>query len=91
MSSTRKDFDSAEMARRGRLGALTTHSLHDPRETTAPARAAFLKSFEDQVDPHGVLDPEERTRRAEMAKRLYFTRLGQRSAQSRRSGKNGGQ
>jgi hypothetical protein len=83
-------YDSAEMARRGRLGALTTHFLHDPRETTASARAAFLNRFEREVDPHYVLPPEERTRRAEAAKKLYFTRLAQRSAQSRRLRKNGG-
>ena len=48
-------FDPEEMARRGRIGADVTHSRHDARELTSPARAAFLTSFEKQVDPDGVL------------------------------------
>ena len=42
------------MALRGKIGALVLHSRRDPRETTAPARAAFLKRFERQVDPDGT-------------------------------------
>jgi hypothetical protein len=51
------------------------HSKHDARETTAAARAAFLARFEAEVDPEGVLAPEERQRRAEQARSAYFTRL----------------
>ena len=48
-------FDSAEMAARGRIGALVKLSRHDPRETTANARVAFLAGFEAQVDPNWSL------------------------------------
>lgn len=85
----RKSYDSAEMARRGRLGAWTTHSLHDPRETTQNARDAFLRRFERAVDPDGVLSADERMRRAEAAKKLYFTRLAYRSTEKRRLNKGG--
>jgi hypothetical protein len=68
---------------RGRLGALALHSRYDSRQITAPARAAFLSRFEREVDPDGVLDPAERARRAEHAKRLYFTRLALKSAKAR--------
>lgn len=75
---------NAEMSRRGRLGALTTHSLHDSAAITAPARRAFLSKFEEQVDPNGELDPAERTRRAEFARRAHMLRLAAKSAESRR-------
>jgi hypothetical protein len=51
---------------------------------TAPARAAFNDRFEREVDPDGVLAPDERARRAEHAKQAYFTRLALKSAQARR-------
>jgi hypothetical protein len=73
-----------EAALRGKIGAYSLHSKHDPRETTAPARAMFLSRFERQVDPDGALSPEERTRRAGMARKAYFARLALKSAQSRR-------
>jgi len=73
-----------EMALRGRIGAFSLHATHDPRQTTAAARAAFLARFERQVDPDGVLLPKERARRAEAAKKAHFTRLALKSAQARR-------
>jgi hypothetical protein len=43
-----------------------------------------MNRFERQVDPDGVLSPEERARRAGHARKAYFTRLALRSAQARR-------
>jgi hypothetical protein len=71
--------------RYGRLGALKLHATHDSTELTKPARAAFLARFEREVDPDGVLPPEERARRAEYAKRDYMTRLIMRRWSSRAS------
>jgi hypothetical protein len=73
---------------RARLAALELHASTDSREHTRPARAAFMERFERQVDPDGVLPLEERQRRAECAKRAYFTRLALRSAQARQSRKS---
>lgn len=56
----------------------------DPVEATAPARKAFNDRFEKQVDPDGTLDPEERARRAESARKAYFTQLAFKSARARR-------
>jgi hypothetical protein len=50
---------------------------------TAPARRAALARFEQQVDPDGVLDPEERQQRALSARRSYFRYLALRSARAR--------
>jgi hypothetical protein len=71
-------------ALRGRLGAYTLHATHDPRETTAAARATFLERFIDEVDPNRELPEAERNRRAEAARKAYFTRLALKSAKARR-------
>lgn len=63
---------------RGRIGAYRLHATHDPRETTANARAAFLGKFLAEVDPS--LPEEERLRRAAAAKKAHFARLAYRSA-----------
>lgn len=69
---------------RSRLAAYQLHATHDPKETTKKAREAFAARFEREVDPDGVLSPEERARRADAARRAYFTRLALRSSRARR-------
>lgn len=51
---------------------------------TAKARAALQAKFEREVDPDGTLPLAERTRRAEHARKAYYTRLALKSAKSRR-------
>jgi hypothetical protein len=65
----------AERSLRARLAAYALHAQRDPRETTANGRAAFLARFDREVDPEGRLEPDERRRRAEQARRAYFARL----------------
>jgi hypothetical protein len=63
---------------------LAAHTLHAAGGTnTGPARAAFLGRFELEVDPDDALEPAERARRAEHARKAYFTRLALKSAQVR--------
>ena len=76
-------FDPSEMALRGRIGAHRLHARYDSRETTAPARAAFLKRFEREVDPDETLPEAERLRRAESARKAHFARLALASARAR--------
>jgi hypothetical protein len=64
-----------ERSLRARLAVHTLHARRDSRQTTAKGRAEFLARFEREVDPDGVLDPTERRRRADHARRAYFTRL----------------
>lgn len=73
-----------ERSLRARLGAHALHAKHDSRELTAPARAAFLARFEDEVDPERVLSEPERKRRAEHARRAHMTRLSFASARARK-------
>ena len=80
---------SGDATLRARLGAHTLHSRYDSRELTAPARAAFLAGFEQQVDPAGALPEAERQRRAEHARKAHFTRMALASARARRAGGDG--
>ena len=74
----------------GKIGAHTLHSRQSSHETTRKAREAFLARFEAEVDPDGILEPEERRRRAMHARRAYFARLALRSAQKRARRQEGG-
>jgi hypothetical protein len=55
----------------------------DRTERTAAARAGFMRRFELEVDPTGELDPVERARRAEYAKKSYFRKLALKSSRAR--------
>jgi hypothetical protein len=72
----------SERSLRGRIGALRLHATG--RTNTGPARQTFLSRFEREVDPDGILDPAERTRRAGFARQAYFTELALASARARR-------
>ena len=74
----------AERTLRARLAAHSLHAQVNSRDHTAPARRAFMGRFEDEVDPNRVLPNAERQRRAEQAKKAYFTRLALKSVQARR-------
>lgn len=43
-----------------------------------------MRSFEDAVDPDRALDPDERARLVEEARRLHFAELGRKSGKARR-------
>ena len=74
-----------ELSLRGRLAAHALHAGRDSREITARGRGAFLARFEHLVDPEGALDLAERRRRAEHARRAYFTRLSLAAVQAKRA------
>ncbi len=81
----------AERSLRGRMGAYVVHARDDPHQTTAPARATFMKRFLDEVDPDRVLPEPERLRRAASARKAYFTRLAFLASRRRRQRKSRGQ
>lgn len=87
--SPEKGLTPSERTLRARLAAFALHAGRDSREHTGPARRAFLQRFEDQVDPERCLTEGERIRRAELARRAYFTALALRSAKARRSRRGG--
>jgi hypothetical protein len=58
---------------------------YDRSARTRPAREAFLKRFEREVDPDSKLPPDERRRRADHAKRAYMLRLAKRAVEARKA------
>ncbi len=68
----------------GRIGAYEQHARHNVLETSAAGRAAFMRRFEDQVDPDRLLDPADRASRAKAARAAYMLRLAHRSREARR-------
>jgi len=56
----------------------------DRTARTRPAREAFLKRFEKEVDPDGKLPPEERARRANHALRAHMLQLRKRATPTRK-------
>lgn len=64
---------------------IAAHRLHAAGKTnTTSARRAFLSRFEREVDPEGKLSIDERLKRAEHARKAYFTNLALKSAKARR-------
>lgn len=72
-----------QRSKAGRAAMYTRLATEDRVEMTAAARASQADRFERQVDPDGVLDPVERARRAEYAKKAYFTQLSKRGVAAR--------
>lgn len=74
-------------AERSQIAKIAAHTRWantvDRSAATQAARDGLLRKFEDQVDPDRRLAPEERTRRAESARRAHFQRLARKSAQAR--------
>lgn len=56
----------------------------DRSARTKPARDAFLRRFEREIDPDNKLPPDERRRRAQHAMRAHMLRLAKRSIRARR-------
>ena len=79
------ELTPAERSLRARAAAYRLHGLYDSRQLTANARAAFEQRFARQVDPDGVLPQAERQRRAECARKAYYSALAAKSARARRS------
>ncbi len=75
-------------AHRALISSIGAHSswakTSDRAARTAPARQAVFDKYEREVDPDGVLTPEERTTRAAHARRAYMLRLALKSAEARR-------
>jgi hypothetical protein len=76
----------AQRSLRARIAAHTSWAnTTDRAGRTAAARKAAWDRFDRQVDPDGVLPPEERARRAAHARKAYFTGLALRSVHARRA------
>lgn len=66
---------------RARAAAFALHAKGGT--STKAGTAAFLARFEREVDPTGILTPVERARRAEFARKAYFSRLALKASRAR--------
>jgi len=67
------------------MARLSWDMTPDRSARNAPACAAWAARFERQVDPEGVLPPNERAERAESARRAFYREMALRSAEVRRA------
>jgi hypothetical protein len=79
----------AQLKLRAKIAANTRWSKEDPAPTAARGQAGLQARFEREVDPDGTLSPQERTRRAEAARKAHMQRLALRSSQARAARKAG--
>ena len=59
----------------GRIGGNRTAATHDMQKVAARARAGLLDRFVREVDPEGILPPEEVERRLKYHLRAYYAGL----------------
>ncbi len=71
----------AQRSMRARAAAYAMHA--QGKTNTAPAIAGQLARFEREVDPDGLLTPEDRARRAGFALRSYMAKLGLKASKKR--------
>lgn len=76
--------DPAERTLIASIAGNTRWAFEDPSAQAERAGRNIDKRFEDQVDPEGVLDPDERAKRAARLKSAYFKKLALKSARARR-------
>ena len=83
-SSGNADLTPAQRVLRARLAAHASWAkTADRAARTRPAADAFMARFEQEVDPDGLLDADERLQRAASAKKAYFQGLALASSRAR--------
>ena len=71
-------------AETGRAASLSRWAFEtDRQKATSKARRGFLARFEEQVDPAGELDPQDREERARRLMRAHMIGLARKSRAKR--------
>jgi len=79
-----KNMTPAQRVLRAKVAAHTSWAGTANRvERTSAARQAANDRFAKQVDPDGVLSPEERALRAQSARRAHFSQMAMKSSKAR--------
>jgi hypothetical protein len=74
-----------QRSRRARIAAHASWAATTDRTArTSAGTAAFCERFERQVDPDGILSPQQRAEQARHARVAYMLQLAERSAEARR-------
>jgi len=91
VSVPKSGLTPVERSLRARTASLTSWAnTPDVQARTRPGRDAAFERFEREVDPTGLLSPEERVRRAKYAQQAHMALLAYKSARARRAKKGGG-
>jgi len=69
---------------RAQIAAHIRWSREDPTANAVRAQAGLVARFEREIDPDGTLEPAERARRVESARKAHMKRLALKSAKARR-------
>jgi hypothetical protein len=84
-------YETKRRQQAGRQGGLTTAAYHDPRTTSAAGRLAAETALNQRllvaIDPENELEPQERAKRLERARKAYFLSLSMKAAAARRRNK----
>lgn len=84
--SAPKNMTPAQRQLRASTAALTRWAWtneDDRKAATQPGMNGLLEKFAKQIDPDGLLPPDERQRRAETLRKAHMRRLALRSSQKR--------
>ncbi len=85
------ELTPAQRALRARAAAHSSWDRTvDRTARTKAGREAFMRRFEDQVDPERELSDDERLRRAEQAKKAHFAQLALKSSRARQLARGSG-
>lgn len=77
--------EEVDRSLRAQIAANTRWAIEPNRtQAMAPARAAFVKKFEKQVDPDGTMDPVVRAERVDNLMRAHMLKVAMKGAQARR-------
>lgn len=82
--SAHRNLTSNERSMRASKAANTRWSRTSSADASEQARRRILDRFDRLVDPEGTMDPGERVRRADQARRAHFTGLALKAAKARR-------
>jgi hypothetical protein len=83
-------FESMTPEQRALRARLASHSswaqTANRRARTKPGSQALLAKLAAEVDPDGLMSPEDRAKAVENAKSAYFSRLALKAAAARKRG-----
>lgn len=74
---------------RAQIAAHARWAHEDPTANAVRGQAGLTARFTREVDPDGTLDPAERARRVESARRAHFARLALASSRARAKRRSG--
>jgi hypothetical protein len=73
----------SQRSQRARAAAYARHANDTGGNALRAANEARLRQFEEKVDPSGTLAPEERRKRALLARKAFMASIGLKASKAR--------